>query len=96
MCVVRFPWEQNPDVAASADQSAAAVDLDVSAYWVPTARSYFARAHKALILAAVREAVGSDAAERLAGMKKPAMAESAEHGGNRLAAPHFVLSHIFE
>jgi ParB family chromosome partitioning protein len=78
VCAVRLPWEQKTDVAASVDQLAEAVDLDMSAYWAPTARSYFARVPKALILAALREAVGSDAAEHLAGMKKIAMAEAAE------------------
>jgi ParB family chromosome partitioning protein len=47
-------------------------------HWTPTAQSYFARVPKTLILAAVREATGADAAQRIAGMKKAAMAEAAE------------------
>lgn len=47
-------------------------------YWKPTARSYFGRVSKENILAAVCEAVGSEAAERIAGIKKVAMAEAAE------------------
>lgn len=75
---VTGPWVRNRDVAASVEQLAEAVDLNMSEYWTPTARSYFGRIPKALILAAVRDAVGPDAAERLAGMKKAAMAEAAE------------------
>lgn len=45
---------------------------------------------KALILAAARDAVGPDAAERLAGMKKAAMAEAAGRG--RLATRHSSLT----
>lgn len=48
---VHVPWTRNPDVAVSAE----AVGLDMSEYWTPTARSYFARIRKALILAAVCE-----------------------------------------
>lgn len=72
------PGMRTQDVAVSVDRLVEAVDLDMSTYWTPTARSYFARVPKALILAAVRDAVGPDAAERLAGMKKAAMAEVAE------------------
>jgi ParB family chromosome partitioning protein len=75
---VNGPWVRNPEAVTSADQLAEAVGLDMRAYWVPTARSYFARVPKVLILAAVRDAVGPDAAERVTGMKKTAMAEAAE------------------
>jgi ParB family chromosome partitioning protein len=75
---VTGPWIRSRDVAASVDQLVEAVDLNMSEYWTPTARSYFGRIPKSLILAAVRDAAGPDAAERLAGMKKAAMAEAAE------------------
>ena len=42
------------------------------------ARTYFGRVTKAHILAAVREAVGDEAADRIATMKKQPMAEAAE------------------
>ncbi len=50
----------------------------MSQHWTPTVRSYLGRVTKAHILAAVRDAVGDEAAERIAGMKKQAMAEAAE------------------
>ncbi|MGX1349653.1 hypothetical protein AB7M49_003229 [Bradyrhizobium elkanii] len=50
----------------------------MTAYWRPTARSYLGRVTKAGILAAVREGVGGEAAERLRDMKKTDMAQAAE------------------
>ncbi len=50
----------------------------MTAYWTPTARSYFARVTKARIGEGVTEAVSEAAAERLAGLKKPEMALAAE------------------
>lgn len=41
-------------------------------------QSYLGRVTKAHILAAVREGVGDEAAERIAGLKKPEMAQGAE------------------
>ena len=41
-------------------------------------RAYLGRVTKAHILAAVREPLGDEAAERIAGKKKPEMAEAAE------------------
>jgi ParB family transcriptional regulator, chromosome partitioning protein len=41
-------------------------------------RTYFGRITKARILEAVREGVGHEAADRMADMKKPVMAEAAE------------------
>lgn len=75
---VRAPWEQKPLAWATADMVASVLELDMNRYWKPTARSYFGRVPKENILAAVREAVGPEAAERIAGMKKVAMAEAAE------------------
>jgi ParB family chromosome partitioning protein len=43
-------------------------------WWTPTADSYLHHVPKGLILEAVREAVGAEAADRIAGMKKEVMA----------------------
>ena len=75
---VRVSWEKRPDAWANADVIAQAVSLDMTAYWSSTARNYFGRVSKARILEAVTEAVSADAANRMAGMKKQAMAEAAE------------------
>lgn len=75
---VRLPWDQKPKALALADGLAQALTLDMTTCWSPTARSYFERVTKAHILAAVREAVSDEAAERTAGMKKHEMAEAAE------------------
>jgi ParB family chromosome partitioning protein len=75
---VKQPWERKPRVIETADTLAAALRLDMTAHWTPTARTYLARVTKAQILAAVREAVSDEAADRLSGMKKQAMAEAAE------------------
>ena len=50
----------------------------MTAHWTPTVRAYLGRVTKAHIVAAVREALGDEAAERIADMKKQAMAEAAE------------------
>jgi ParB family chromosome partitioning protein len=57
---------------------AEAVSLDMTGYWRPTVRSYLGRITKARILEAVGEGVSQDAADRMADMKKPEMAEAAE------------------
>lgn len=75
---VKQPWERKPRAHETADKLASAVSLDMTAYWTPTARTYLGRVTKAQILAAVREAVSDEAADRLSGMKKQAMAETAE------------------
>lgn len=61
-----------------ADQLAAAVSLDMTAYWQPTAEAYLSRVTKAQILDAVWEAKGEAEAHRMATMKKPDMAARAE------------------
>lgn len=61
-----------------ADDLAAALSLDMTAYWRPTAASYFGRVGKPKIAEAVREAVSPEAAQTCEGMKKQAMAERAE------------------
>ncbi|MBB4010436.1 ParB/RepB/Spo0J family partition protein [Allorhizobium taibaishanense] len=75
---VKQPWEQRPRAQRTADRLAAVLALDMSQHWRPTARSYLGRVTKAHILAAVREACGDEAAERIADMKKAPMAEAAE------------------
>jgi len=75
---VKLPWERKPRVLATAERLAQAVSLDMTGYWRPTVRSYLGRITKARILEAVREGVGHEAADRLADMKKPEMAEAAE------------------
>jgi ParB family chromosome partitioning protein len=71
-------WERRPAAWAHADTLAASVGLDMTAYWTPTARSYFGRVTKARIGEAVAEAVSGDAAQRIADLKKPDMAQAAE------------------
>ncbi len=76
---VKLPWETSKRCAhETANKLATAVTLDMTAHWTPTVRSYFGRITKAHILAAVREALGDEAAERIADKKKVEMAEAAE------------------
>lgn len=75
---VKLPIERKPRAVATADRLAEAVSLDMTAHWTPTARTYFGRVTKPHILAAVREAISIEAAERMADMKKQDMAEAAE------------------
>ncbi|MFQ6163491.1 ParB/RepB/Spo0J family partition protein [Sinorhizobium meliloti] len=76
--VVKQPWENKPQAQTTGNRLATALALDMRQHWTPTVRSYLGRVTKAHILAAVREAVGNEAAERIAGMKKLQMAEAAE------------------
>jgi ParB family chromosome partitioning protein len=75
---VRLPSERRPRAVATADRLAEAVSLNMTAHWAPTARTYLGRVTKTHILAAVREAVSDEAADRMADMKKQDMAEAAE------------------
>ena len=75
---VKQPWERKPHAYATADKLATAVVLDMTAHWTPTVRAYLGRVTKAHILAAVREAVSDEAAERIASLKKTDMADAAE------------------
>ena len=75
---VRLPSERRPRAVATADRLAEAVSLDMTAHWMPTVRTYLGRVTKPHILAAVREAVSDEAADRMADMKKQDMAEAAE------------------
>lgn len=56
---------------------ASAAGLDMRAWWQADRESYLGRVPKAAILAAVREGAGGDAARRIGGAKKDAMAEAA-------------------
>ncbi|WP_315828393.1 MULTISPECIES: ParB/RepB/Spo0J family partition protein [unclassified Bradyrhizobium] len=75
---VKLPWERRPRALATANRLAQAVELDMTGYWRPTACSYLGRVTKARILDAVREGAGTEAAERIADMKKLDMADAAE------------------
>lgn len=75
---VKQPWDRKPRAHETADKLASVLALDMTAHWTPTARTYLGRVTKAHILAAVREAVSDEAAERIASMKKQPMAEAAE------------------
>jgi ParB family chromosome partitioning protein len=46
-------------------------------YWQPTAEGYFGNVPKTLILEAVRKASGPNAADKIASLKKEAMAKRA-------------------
>lgn len=72
-------WERRPRaVLAHVETLASALDLDMRAYWKPTAVRYLNRVTKAQIVAAVTDGVSSAAAERLSGLKKPEMVAAAE------------------
>ena len=72
-------YNRKPRALAHADRIAQAVDLDmVAAGWTPTIDTYFGRVTKARILAAVREAKGARAGDRIEHLKKGEMAEQAE------------------
>jgi ParB family transcriptional regulator, chromosome partitioning protein len=87
---VRLPWERRSRTQATADKLAEAVFLDMTGYWRPTVRTYLGRITKARILEALREAIGDEAADQMANMKKQGMAEAAEQllaGTGWLPAP---------
>jgi ParB family chromosome partitioning protein len=73
------PYNRRPRAIAHADGLAQALGLDLAAAgWTPTAETVFGRVSKARILAAVAEAKGEAAADRLRQLKKAEMAEQAE------------------
>ena len=72
----RGRMERAPD-AAHAAQLGKALKLDMAVYWQPTAASYFGRVSKGLILEAVTEGNGKQAADNIAALKKSAMADKA-------------------
>lgn len=72
-------WERRPwTVMAHVETLATALDLDMRAYWQPTAVRYLDRVTKAHVVAAVGDGVSSEAAMRLTGLKKPDMVAAAE------------------
>jgi ParB family chromosome partitioning protein len=75
---IRTPRQCHGESEAHAAILAREVGLDMTAYWQPTAASYFARVSKERIVQAVREAVSDQAAQNIARLKKQAMAEAAE------------------
>jgi ParB family chromosome partitioning protein len=76
---VHEAYNRRPKAIAHADRIAATISLDMAAVgWRPTAEAYLGRVTKGRILAAVREARGTRAAERIAGRKKAEMATAAE------------------
>jgi ParB family transcriptional regulator, chromosome partitioning protein len=75
---IRAPRQCNAEAEAHAAILAREVGLDMTAYWQPTAVSYFGKVSKERIVQAVREAVSEQAAQNIASMKKQAMAEAAE------------------
>lgn len=75
---LRLPWDRKPRTLQTADRLASALVLDVAKDWTPTVDSYLGRVTKAHIIEAVTEGVSEDAARRIADMKKPDMAQTAE------------------
>ncbi|SDD68029.1 ParB family protein [Sphingomonas sp. YR710] len=72
-------YNRRPRALAHADELARAVELDiVAAGWEPTVDTYLGRVTKARILAAVREAKGTRAGDRIEHLKKGDMAEKAQ------------------
>lgn len=74
---VRVPRQRGDESEAHAALLAHEVGLDMRAYWQPTAASYFGRVSKDRIVQAVREGASAQAADNIARLKKPAMAEAA-------------------
>jgi ParB family transcriptional regulator, chromosome partitioning protein len=76
---VHETYNRRPKAIAHADRLAEMVGLDMAALgWRPTVDAYFGRVTKGRILAAVREAKGKVAADRVTHLKKPEMASTAE------------------
>lgn len=75
---VRNPLDRRPLALAHADALARDVGLDMTTYWSASARSYLAHVTKGKIMEAVGEGASAEAAERMAGFKKPHMVEAAE------------------
>jgi ParB family chromosome partitioning protein len=75
---IRAPRQCHGESEANAAILAREIGLDMTAYWQPSAASYFGKVSKERIVQAVREAVSDQAAQNIASMKKQAMAEAAE------------------
>jgi ParB family transcriptional regulator, chromosome partitioning protein len=77
--VVQRPGSHSREaVVAHADALAQAMPFEMTRYWQPTVASYLGRVSKEHIVETVREGVGDDAARKIAGLKKQAMALRAE------------------
>ncbi|MBX9841881.1 MAG: ParB/RepB/Spo0J family partition protein [Xanthobacteraceae bacterium] len=75
---VQASTHRSTEASDHADILARELALDMTAYWQPTAESYFGRVAKERILEAVHEGVTEAAATNIAAMKKQPMAETAE------------------
>lgn len=75
---IRAPRQRSYESEAHASVLAREVGLDMTAYWQPTAASYFGRVSKERIVQAVRDGASAQAADNIASMKKQAMVEAAE------------------
>ena len=75
---VEIGGDRNSTTRKNAGTLATAVALDMASFWTPTSRTYLGRVTKGHILDAVREGVSTEAATRIEGLKKQAMAETAE------------------
>lgn len=75
---VKQPNDRRPQAFAVSDALASAVSLDMAQHWSPTVASYLGRVSKPQIIEAVREGVSAEAARKLDGLKKNAMADAAE------------------
>jgi ParB family chromosome partitioning protein len=75
---IRAPRQCNDESEAHAAILAHEVGLDMTAYWQPTAASYFGKVSKERIVQAVREAVSDQAARNIVAKRKSDMAEAAE------------------
>ena len=75
---IRAPRQCADESEANAAVLARELGLDMTAYWQPTAASYFGRVSKERIVQAIRAALSEQAAAKIASMKKQAMAEAAE------------------
>jgi len=71
-------YDKRPRALTHADLMAEHLTLDMTAYWKPTADSYFRKVTKAQIMAAVREAKGEAIAGMIEHLKKADMAAEAE------------------
>ena len=84
--------ERDPN-AAHAAQLADALKLDMADYWQPTAEGYFGRVSKEQTLAAIEEVGGSTQESSCSGLKKDALAKTAERNSRAtLASRYSALS----
>lgn len=74
----KHDWGDNRRRGNHAGALAAALDLDMTRWWRPTAAAYFSRVPKLHIERVVREVCGEEAAGAIAKMKKKDAAERAE------------------